>query len=286
MSETAIAKKQAPIVQLIESRREDFNKLITDAIGLERFMRVAMTTIGRSPKLQACSQASLLAGIMDAAQLGLEIGGPLQEGWLIPYKGEAQFQPGYRGLISLVIGTGLVKKVESHVVYGRDLFEVDFGDAPKITHRPYLGDDDNQKMVAVYATAWLANGEKQSDVLLPADVERARSSSRTASDSDSPWRKHTGEMWRKSACKRLIKYLRLKGVGADKVERALELDERDYEATAVIADVPGADQPGRRLSLKREQPKDADLVVEPAADVKHSSDCPANIGEGCECGAA
>lgn len=245
----------------ITSKEEQFAKLISDKVGLDRFLRVAITAINRSPDLQRCTPMSLLASMMDAAQLGLEIGGPLQEGWLIAYGTEAQFQPGYRGLISLLIGHGVVKKVEARLVFERDEFSVEYGLDPRIIHRPHIGDDRGE-MCAVYAVAWLANGETQFDVLSPDDIERARSASRSASSAASPWRKHEGEMWKKTAVKRLVKYLRLKGKGNEKVTKALELDERDYaDAEQDIPEVPGASTPGRKLSLRREQPMaEADIV--------------------------
>lgn len=264
-------RKQAPIVQMIEERRADFSKLIADQIGLDRFMRVAMTTIGRNPDLQKCSPASLLAGMMDAAQLGLEIGGPLQEGWLIAYGAEAQFQPGYRGFISLLHAHDFIRKIEAHVVYERDEFIFEYGLEPKLVHRPYIG-DDRGGMVGVYAIAWLANGATQFDVLSPDDVERAKKASRSSNGAASPWQKFTSEMWRKTAVKRLIKYLRLKGKNVEKIERALHLDEQDHEDAIVLRDVPGIDQPGRKLSLRRGEEKKAETTREPVFPVVDPND--------------
>lgn len=249
---------QTELMGFIESKRSEFAKLVERTVGVDRFLRVAMTTINRSEALRSCTPISLLAALMDAAQLGLEVGGPLQEGWLIPYKGEATFQPGYRGLISLLIEHRLVKKIEARLVYEQDEFRVEYGLEPRIIHAPHVS-DDRGKLVAVYAVAWLANGEVQFDVLAPADVERARKSSRS---SGSVWVAHEGEMWRKTAVKRLIKYLRLKapgGVPIPALAKALELEEADFDDHAV--DVKPAYQDARKMSLGRGKIIDHEIGV-------------------------
>jgi recombination protein RecT len=287
VSDTQLAiRQQSPIAKMIEDRRVEFAKLIGDTVGLERFLRVALTTIGRSPDLQKCSAASLLAGMMDAAQLGLEIGGPLQEGWLIAYGTEAQFQPGYRGFISLLHGHEFIKKIEAHVVYTNDRFSYEYGSDPKITHLPTMG--DRGASIGVYSVAWMTNGAQQFEVLSAQDVEEVKRSSRSANASSSPWQKFPGEMWRKSAVKRLIKYLRLKGRGIERVQQALDLDSRDVDfplAPMAVADVPGADQPGRKMSLKREGKKAEHVEAPPAVDSGHAEQCPAKFGgDMCDCG--
>jgi hypothetical protein len=72
-------------------------------------------------------------------------------------------------------------------------------------------------------------------------------------------------------------------------------------ATAPVADVPGADHPGRRMNIGKKKPEatapveakteqpaaEKKAAAAPVADpnAKHSSTCPVAIGEACDCGA-
>lgn len=44
-----------------------------------------MTAVNSNPKLLACSRASIFLGVINAAHLGLEVGGPLAQSYLVPY---------------------------------------------------------------------------------------------------------------------------------------------------------------------------------------------------------
>ena len=76
-------------------------------LSVDRLLRVAMTSIQRTPKLLDCTQQSLLACVMTCAQLGLEPDAFLGQAYLVPYWNgkksayEAQLIPGYRGYIAL-----------------------------------------------------------------------------------------------------------------------------------------------------------------------------------------
>ena len=77
------------------------------AVTAERFTRIALTEFRRNPKLLDCTEQSLLGGLLLSAQLGLEIGGPLGQSWLIPFRdtktgtSEAIWILGYKGIIAL-----------------------------------------------------------------------------------------------------------------------------------------------------------------------------------------
>jgi recombination protein RecT len=93
----------------------------------ERLARIAVTEIRRTPKLLTCTRESLLGAIMQAAQLGLEPG-VLGECWLIPYKTEATFVIGYRGLVQLAWRSGQIESVHAHAVFDGDAFAFDFAE--------------------------------------------------------------------------------------------------------------------------------------------------------------
>src|SRR5260370_1375141 len=78
----------------------------------ERMIRVAVTAVSQSPKLQECSPLSICGAVMQAAVLNLEPTSVLGECFLVPFwnkkannnRGamEAQLIVGYHGKITLV----------------------------------------------------------------------------------------------------------------------------------------------------------------------------------------
>ena len=53
----------------------------------ERFTRLALTAFRQSPELQKCSPISIIAALMESAQLGLEPNTSLGHAYLIPFGG-------------------------------------------------------------------------------------------------------------------------------------------------------------------------------------------------------
>src|SRR5690348_5405799 len=72
------------INQLFEEMMPAIRQAIPKHMTPERLLRIATTAIRTTPKLKACTAASLLASVMQCAQLGLEPG-VLGHAYLIPY---------------------------------------------------------------------------------------------------------------------------------------------------------------------------------------------------------
>ena len=75
-----------------------------------RLIRTAFNAIVYNPDLMQCTQVSLMGGVMESLKLGLTIGGPMQEAWLIPFRDNrnagglktATFIVGYQGYRNLI----------------------------------------------------------------------------------------------------------------------------------------------------------------------------------------
>jgi len=85
---------------------------------------------------------------MTAAQLGLEPGINGQ-GYLIPYKAQCTFVPGWKGLVDLVARSGRAT-VWTGIVYPDVQFEYQLGDAPHCRHIP-ADDGDESEFTHAYA---------------------------------------------------------------------------------------------------------------------------------------
>lgn len=122
----------------------------------DRLSRIALTEFRKNPKLNQCDPRSVFAAVIMASQLGLEPGINGQC-YLIPYKEECQFIPGWKGLVDLVNRTGR-SAVWTGAVFEGDEFEWGLGDRPFVQHRPG-GEDDPALMTHVYAVGRVNGSE-------------------------------------------------------------------------------------------------------------------------------
>lgn len=121
--------------------------------NMDRFLRVALTEFRVNPTLATCDPRSVFAAVLTAAQMGWEIGGPMGLAYLVPYKGEAQLIPGWKGYVDLVHRSGR-GEVWTGAVYDGDAFEYILGARPDLKHVP-SGEDDPEKLTHTYSIGWI-----------------------------------------------------------------------------------------------------------------------------------
>lgn len=223
--------KQLAIKDLLERAKPSIAAVIPKHLTPERLLKIALSATSRTPALLACTPQSILLAVMQAAELGLEAGGLLGDGYLVPYKGKAQFIVGYRGLINLARRSGQMRAIEAHVVRTADTFEVEFGLETKLVHRPSLHGDPGD-IVAVYSVAHFRDGGYQVEVMTRAEVDAIRKRSE-ASDSG-PWVTDYAEMAKKTVIRRLCKYLPLSPELAKALEHEAAIDQN---APSPIVDI-------------------------------------------------
>lgn len=122
----------------------------------ERYIRMAVTEFRRNPQLSKCDPYSVLGAAMLATQLGLEVG-PGGRAYLIPYKTECTFVPGWKGLVELAQRSGRAS-VWTGAVFEGDTFEYELGDNPHVKHKP-CGEDDPAKITHVYGIGRVKGSE-------------------------------------------------------------------------------------------------------------------------------
>lgn len=185
------------------------------AVDPSSLIRFALLDYSHNEKLQECSPESIYVSLIAAAQLGLEPSATRGEGAIVPYKGVAQFQPMYRGLVKLARLNGPVKSIYSHVAYEGDVFAVQLGTDPKIVHELNL--KKRGKPIAAYAVARIDGDDPLYEVLSWDDVAKIRA----LAPKSPAWRDWETEMAKKSAVKRLCKMLPV----GDKFSQAARLDD-------------------------------------------------------------
>ena len=192
----------------------------------ERMTRIALTEVRKSKWLQKANPISLMGAIVQAAQIGLEPGNALGHCYLVPFRDDVQLIMGYRGMIELARRSGQVVSLSAHVVYERDVFRFAYGLNEDLHHVP-AADDDRGAPTHVYAVARLVGGGAQFHVMTWADVMTVRDLSeafqafQAKKIKSTPWDSHPNEMARKTAVRRLFKYLPV----SVEIQRAVMLDE-------------------------------------------------------------
>jgi len=190
----------------LESMRPQVEKALPAHLKVDRFLRVALTTLRMNPKLAACEPQSFLAAMMTSAQLGLEINTPLGEAYIIPYKTEASFQIGYKGILSLAYRTNLYKMVFAMEVYKNDEFGFEYGMEPKLHHRPAITPEGEP--THYYAVYHLTNGGMAFRVWTKEKVIKhaEKFSQSYRAQNESPWKSDFDSMAKKTVLIDLFKY--------------------------------------------------------------------------------
>jgi len=113
-------------------------------------MRTVIMSIERLPELLNCSPQSIMNAATTAAVLGLECDGVTGQGFLIPYKGVATFQIGYKGYNTLAARAGYT--INGGVVREGDEFDFQLGTGGFVRHKPLLN-GNKRRIVAAWSTA-------------------------------------------------------------------------------------------------------------------------------------
>lgn len=224
------SKKQMTVTEFVKNMQEEFKNALPKVLTPERFTRIALTALSNTPELKKCTATSLMGGLMQAAQLGLEPNTPLGQAYLIPYKNkgtlECQFQVGYKGMLDLAYRSDTIKTVQAYVVYENDKFEYELGLEPKLKHIPATS--NRGEPVQVYAIFKTNNDGYGFEVMSIDDVkEHGKKYSKSFNSQYSPWTTNFEEMAKKTVIKKVLKYAPLKTEFAT----AIAVDEGTIKAS-------------------------------------------------------
>lgn len=184
----------------------------------DRFARVALTALTRTPKLLDCTKESLLKCLMDCSQLGLEPDG--RHAHLIPYGKECSLIVDYKGLIALARRSGDVAVFRAELVKAEDDFSWMNG---TVTHSINWR-QDRGKTDCVYSYVRFKDGAEDFEVMTLAEVEAIRKRSRAGQSG--PWVSDFDEMAKKTVIRRHSKRLTLSPEFSDALDKDGDNDER------------------------------------------------------------
>ena len=240
-----ISRPAPPSIAVIRAQvtklTPEFARALPPGMNPERFARVVLTAIQQSPPLLECTQESLWAACMKAAQDGLLPDG--REGAIVKrWNGrkrcaEAHWMPMVAGLIAKAKRKGSVAGLVANVVYEGEHFEVLLGDEERITHRRDVGLVARGREIAVYAVATMKDGTKEREVMSWEQVQQVQAASQDGGASG-PWKTWPEEMGRKSCLRRLSKRLPSLDEGDDELRQAVERVDELYDFGKPAASAP------------------------------------------------
>lgn len=265
---TPAQRKQDTVRGLLKSMEGEIKNALPAYLPVEKFIRTALTAINSNPKLANCTQESLLAAIMNSAQLGLEFNTPLGEAYLIPYENKKKgittvnFQIGYRGLLKLAYNTGQFKRITAREVRANEAFDFDYGTG-EITHKPCLTGDSGD-VIGYYAIYQTKDGGQDVFYMSKDDARNyGIKFSKSFNYSDSPWQTNFDAMAKKSALIQVLKYAP-KAIESQALVQATNFDNANFEKSRTV-------ESGERVY-------DVDYDLEPVEVVEvEEKETPANV---------
>lgn len=166
------------------------------------FLSSVISIVNGNDQLKACDPNKVLACAAVAASMDLPINPNLGLAYIVPYKGQPQFQMGYKGYIQLAMRSGQYQKIEVNEVYEGEI---------KIVNR-FTGDFEinpegrtSDKVVGYLAYFRLINGFEKYEYMTVEQVEaHAKRFSQSYGKGFSPWTTDFDAMAKKTVLKRLL----------------------------------------------------------------------------------
>lgn len=216
---TDVAVKKAPdVLAMVEQSKSGLAAALAERIGVDRFTRAAVTVLRQTPALRNCSPESVLGGLFVAAQLGLEVGGPLGYAHLVPYGREAQLIVGVRGFVELFYRAGATS-VQAFIIREGDTITRETDSSGKVRIRFVDAEPLNTDREPIGALAEVAfpNGGLIQELMSKKQILK-----RKPRNARGPWTDWEEEMWRKTVLRSCAKTARL---SSDDLALAVEVDQ-------------------------------------------------------------
>lgn len=244
-------QKPRTIQELLKTYKGQIAAALPRHLTADRMSRIALTEIRRNPKLLDCDPVSLFGAIIQASQLGLEIGPGGAH--LVPFKKQIQMIPDYRGLMGLARRSGDIDVFYAQIVRENDRFNYQYGTEEFLEFQP--ASSNRGQIQGAFAIAKFKSGSSQFEYMTFEGINEVRNRSK-AKDSG-PWVTDYEPMAKKTVIRQLCKYLPV----SVELQRAISLDElndRDVEQNnrAILDGEFTAEQPRGKPEVK--MPKEAE----------------------------
>jgi recombination protein RecT len=211
-------------------------KKLNDVLGSEKkaasFVSSVISVANGNSMLRNCNPMTILGSAMVAATLDLPVVPTLGLAYIVPYKGQCQFQLGYKGLIELAERSGQFRNIIDEVVYEGQLVKKN-----KFTGE-YEFDEDaktSDRVIGYMARMDLVNGFSKTIFWTREEVEKhaGRFSQAYKSGYNSPWKTDFDAMARKTVLKALFAKYAPKSVA---IQQAVKFDQAIVRPNDTLTD--------------------------------------------------
>ena len=235
MNEVTVQQPQQQSLQQLMNSGAVMKKL-NDVLGSEKkaasFISSVISVANGNSMLRNAAPMTILGSAMVAATLDLPVVPTLGLAYIVPYKGQAQFQLGYKGLIELAERSGQFKNIIDEVVYEGQLVKKN-----KFTGE-YEFDEDaktSDKVLGYMARMDLVNGFSKTIFWTKEEVEaHAKKYSQAFSRGySSPWKSDFDAMARKTVLKALFSKYAPKSVA---MQQAVKFDQAVIRPDGITED--------------------------------------------------
>lgn len=231
----AVAQQQtlAPVlVQTMAGLMPQIPDLLPPDITVEQFRAALFLELSGRQTLANCTTTSLRDSVIKAAMNGLL---PGRDCHILPFKNrkggttQATFVPNYFGIALALERSGKVQRSFAHPVYEGDEFVLDYF-AEEYHHIPYsVRKQEPGKVLFYYGAVKMKDGAVHIEVMSLEQIDAIRR--RAPAHDEGPWVTDFDQMARKTALKRVAKYVRLTPQQAELMqsEEARELEDISEE---------------------------------------------------------
>lgn len=240
--------------------------LLPTYLPAKTFVQVVCTQLRKTPKLAKCDPTSFFGKLQECAESGLAPNG--KHAYLVPFENrklgivECQLLIGYKGLAMLAKKYGGVTNIYCELWFDADTLTNDTGDIHHIINYQVVRNPEN--MLGVVCVVTFKDGSKQGIVVQKHEIDAVRDRAQSYQQAkrygkDCPWMTDYGEMAKKTAFRRLSKWLDL----SPEFDIAVEKDDADYidVEAETVTDIPKSSKPKQIVS--KQKPKELPAPEQP-----------------------
>lgn len=187
------------------------------------FIGSLLSVVTNNKLLLDASPQTIMTAAMQAATLDLPINPNLGLAYIVPYKGEAQFQLGWKGFVQLAERTGQYKTINASVVYEGQIEDIDF-----ITGDLVRGQRTGDTIIGYVAYIEMINGFRKTFYMTKEEVTaHAKKYSQSFQKGYGPWKDNFDAMALKTVLKLLISKYGIMSIDmqSSNLTKAMEADQ-------------------------------------------------------------
>lgn len=171
------------------TKRSTFKKVLPPDVDTPYFLQMALNYVQQQPALMQCTPSSLATAMMRAARVGLVLDKQTGHAHILKFGSEAQYVPGYQGLIHLAKKYANAADVRARPVYENDFFDFKMGDTEEIVHRPFYlnGHKEPGDTIGYYAIIEYKDGFKRREFIPMRDIEHIKAGALRRTKNTGPW---------------------------------------------------------------------------------------------------